>query len=132
MPRATEAQDLRRFLLVRLSVRYLLNLVKKMFLWGYARNTWQWDILCVLILMFIFLTPKSWFESGERRLGQVHQSPTSATLLVGTETIGNEGDKSKLQERVRAVSGRHDAEVVAVRKVIDKNGKTLGYEVDIR
>jgi hypothetical protein len=81
--------------------------------------------------MFIFLTPKSWFEGGERQLRMVHQSPTSATLLVEPESIENEGD-TRLQERVRALTGRRDAEVVSVRKVLDKEGKTLGYQVDIR
>ena len=118
MPQATEAQDLLGFSSWTPLVRYLLNIIKKIFFWRYARNTWQWDILCVLILMFIFLTPKSWFERGERQLGKAHQSPTSATLLVGTETVGNEGDKWKLQERVRAISGRSNAEVLAVRKVV--------------
>ena len=82
--------------------------------------------------MFIFLTPKSWFEGGERQLRLAHQSPTLATLLVESESIENEGDTAKLQERVRALTGRRDAEVVSVRKVLDKEGKTLGYQVDIR
>ena len=82
--------------------------------------------------MFIFLTPKSWFEGGERQLRLAHQSPTSATLLVEPESIENEGDTVRLQERVRALTGRSDVEVVSVRKVLDKEGKTLGYQVDIR
>ncbi len=113
-------------------MRYLLNIIKQVLFWRYARNTWQWDILCVLILIFIFLTPKSWFDGGERQLRLTHQSPTSATLLVGPESIENEEDTVKLQERVRALTGRYDAEVLAVRKVVDQGGKTLGYQVDIR
>ena len=26
------------------------------------RGTWQYDIFCLLIIAFIFLTPKAWFE----------------------------------------------------------------------
>lgn len=118
-------------LLLSPAVSYVLNLIKKIFFWRYARNTWQWDILCVLILMFIFLSPKGWFEGGERKLRPAHQNPTSATLFVGPEFIENEGDTVKLQERVRALTGRNDAEVGSVRKVLDKDGKTLGYQVDI-
>ena len=119
-------------LFVEPAVRYLLNKIKQIFLWTYARNTWQWDILCVLILMFIFLTPKSWFEGGERQLRLAHQSPISATMFVGPESIENEGDMVRLKERVRELTGRNDAEVVSVRKVLDEGGKTLGYQVDIR
>jgi hypothetical protein len=111
---------------------FLLSTIKKIFLWNYARNTWQWDILCVLILVFIFLTPKSWFEGSERHPTRAHQSPTTATLLLDPEVVDNESDKGSLRQRVRTLSGRSDAEVVAVRKVLDKDGKTVGYQVDIR
>ena len=108
-----------------------MGFIKKIFLWEYARNTWQWDILCVLILAFIFLTPKSWFEGSQRRLEQAHRNP-AATLLIGPEVIKNELDTVNLQHQARTLSGRPDAEIVAVRKVLDQNGKTLGYQVDIR
>jgi hypothetical protein len=110
----------------------LFEVLKKMFFWNYARNTWQWDALCVLILIFIFLTPKSWFTNSERRLVDGHQKPTISTLLVSAEVIENEKDTVKLQERVRAVTGRSDAQVVAVRKQMGADGRVLGYEVDIR
>ena len=110
----------------------LLSIIKKMFLWNYARNTWQWDILCVLILVFIFLTPKSWFEGSERRAVPGHQTPATTTVLLGTEVVDNESDRLHLESRVRTLSGRSDAQIVGVRKVLDKDGKMVGYEVDIR
>jgi hypothetical protein len=30
--------------------------------WSYERGSWQYDIICVLILAFIFLTPTRWFH----------------------------------------------------------------------
>jgi hypothetical protein len=111
---------------------YLTSTLRKLFFWNYDRNTWQWDVLCALILVFIFLTPKSWFSSGEPELGRAHQSPSPATFVVGVEVIGAEGDRLKLRDRVRALSGRADVEVFEVRKVLDKDGKTLAFQVDIR
>jgi hypothetical protein len=62
----------------------IIRLIKKSFLWTYARNTWQWDVLCVLILIFIFLTPKSWFATGERPHSTPHQTgPTGQSRLAG-------------------------------------------------
>ncbi len=107
------------------------SFLKKLFFWNYARNTWQWDALCVLILAFIFLTPKSWFTNSERWTLSAHQKSTS-TLLVGVDVVANEADSADLQKRIRTLTGRPDAEVIAVRKVVNQNGKLQGYEVDIR
>jgi len=113
-------------------VRGLLTTLKKIFFWNYARNTWQWDLLCVVILIFIFLTPKSWFSSGERAQGIVHQSRVVTTLVLSPEVVGNEEDRSKIEQRVKALTGRTDVEVLAVRKIPDAEGRTRSFEVDIR
>jgi hypothetical protein len=110
----------------------MLNALRKLFFWNYARNTWQWDMLCVVILIFIFLTPKSWFENSEPRGGAAHQNPTASTLLVGPEVVENAKDRGRLEQRLREFTGRTDARVLDVRKVVDRDGKTTGYEVDIR
>ncbi|MFN2492666.1 MAG: hypothetical protein ABR501_07280 [Pyrinomonadaceae bacterium] len=103
-----------------------------MFFWNYARNTWQWDMLCAVILAFIFLTPKSWFENSERRSIVLHQSPTASTMVVSPELIENAKDKADLERRVRGFTGRDAARVVDVRKIADKDGKVRAYEVDIQ
>lgn len=30
--------------------------------WSYQRGSWQYDLICAIILAFIFLTPASWFH----------------------------------------------------------------------
>jgi hypothetical protein len=40
--------------------------MKRWVLWDYERGTWQYDVFCLLIIAFIFLTPKSWFERAEK------------------------------------------------------------------
>jgi hypothetical protein len=113
-------------------VRGLLTTLKKIFFWNYARNTWQWDLLCVVILIFIFLTPKWWFSSGERVQSMVHPSPVARTLVFSPEVIGNEEDKGRIEEQVKSLTGRAEVEVLAVRKIPGPDGKTRSFEVDIR
>ena len=36
--------------------------MKNIINWNYERASWQWDLLCAVILVFIFATPKSWFN----------------------------------------------------------------------
>jgi hypothetical protein len=40
--------------------------MKNFILWNYERGSWQYDIFCLLIIAFIFLTPKTWFEKREK------------------------------------------------------------------
>jgi hypothetical protein len=62
----------------------------------------------------------------------VHPSPVAKTLVLTPEVIGNEEDRSQIEQRVKALTGRTDVEVLAVRKVLDPSGKTRSFEVDIR
>lgn len=113
-------------------MNFILRIIRKCFLWTYARNTWQWDVLCVLILAFIFLSPKSWFVNGERRASLEHQSEAVSTVILSPELIDNEANTVQLEQQVRVLSGRPNAQIVKVRRKLDQAGKTLRYEVDIR
>ena len=110
----------------------MLSVLRKLFFWNYARNTWQWDVLCVVILIFIFLTPKSWFEGGERRALSAHQNSVASTVLVGAELIDNVDDKGRVEQVVRTITNRPNTEVMSVRKLVGADGKVRAYEVDIR
>ena len=109
-----------------------MSVLRKLFFWNYARNTWQWDVLCVVILIFIFLTPKSWFEGGERRALSAHQNSVASTVLVGAELIENAEDRGRIEQVVRTLTNRPQAQVLNVRSVKGSDGKTRAYEVDIR
>ena len=109
----------------------LLNIVRKSFLWSYARNTWQWDVLCVLILIFIFLSPKTWFAGGERH-GPMGNKGYASTVTVAAEVIDNDRDNSQLEQRVRIRTGQPNAQIIAKRPIKDSSGKTVAYEVDFR
>lgn len=86
----------------------------------------------MVILIFIFLTPKSWFASSERALNSVHQSPVARTLVLSPEVVGSEADKGQIEQHVKALTGRSTVEVIAVRKLVDPDGRTRSFEVDIR
>ncbi len=110
----------------------MLGIFRKLFFWNYARNTWQWDALCVVILIFIFLTPKSWFENGERQPDREHQTSVISTVLIGAELIENAQDKGHIEQLVRTMTRRTDVEVLQVRALAGNDGKPRSYEVDIR
>jgi len=111
---------------------HLLSGLRKLFFWNYARKHLAMGCSMRCYSNFIFLTPKSWFENSERRGSQMHQIPTASTVLVGAELVENAKDKGQVEQVVRTFTGRNDVQVLNVRKVVDKDGKTRGYEVDIR
>jgi hypothetical protein len=61
----------------------LLTPLKKILFWSYDRGTWQYDLLCVLILAFIFLSPNYLFRSG-KPIGQKDVQPAASTGEVPT------------------------------------------------
>jgi hypothetical protein len=101
---------------------------KKIVFWTYPRTSWQWDVLCVLILVFIFLTPKSWFENSAYQ--RTHTGQT--TIVMGVDVVGSQLDRSEIERQVRQLTGRPRAQVGDVRPRRDESGKLIGYEVDIR
>lgn len=54
--------------------------MKNIINWNYERASWQWDVLCVLIMAFIFLTPKAWFN--KTKVSAANQTPVSTVETV--------------------------------------------------
>lgn len=97
--------------------------MKNFIQWNYARGTWQYDIFCLLIIAFIFLTPKSWFEKKERLATQ------TARLIVKAEDFTPE--LNEMQRRVKELSGNQNAEILEWHEKKNAAGETF-YEIDIR
>nr|ALS88778.1 putative binding domain protein [uncultured bacterium] len=114
-------------------MKLLFSTIKNILLWPYGRSMWQYDVLCVLILAFVFLTPKGWFEYSELGSSQPHPSRFAPThVLIEPPSVSGEMDKSEVERRVRVMTGRPEAEVKDVRARQDASGKIVAYEVDIR
>src|SRR5207302_8001639 len=102
----------------------LANTAKKIVFWNYSRTSWQWDVLCALILVFIFLTPKSWFENSEFR--------RQRTLVISAQVLGPQADRATIEGEAKRLVARPESKVIAVRERRDESGRLVPYEVDIR
>ena len=100
-----------------------MDLLKKFILWSYSRETSVYVIFCLLIVAFIFLTPKEWFNRKDSFATQ-----TSRLIVKQTDFSP---DKTVLQRRVRELSGNPNAEVVEWRARQTEAGETV-YEIEIR
>ncbi|HEV2667650.1 MAG TPA: hypothetical protein VG324_22235, partial [Blastocatellia bacterium] len=52
--------------------------IKNVLLWSYARGTWQYDALCLMIVLAVFLVPSRFF--GDRdRANEAHKPGANAS-----------------------------------------------------
>lgn len=100
-----------------------MDLLKKFILWSYSRETSVYVIFCLLIVAFIFLTPKQWFNEPETVATQ------TSRLIVKQSDFSP--DRAVLERRVRELSGNPRAEVLDWRERKNAAGETV-YEIDIR
>lgn len=97
--------------------------MKNIILWQYKRGTWQYDVFCLVIIAFIFLTPKVWFDKREKLATQ------TSRLIVKSEDFSP--DEGELKKQVKELSGNPNAEIVEWRRKKNARGEVF-YEIDIR
>ena len=73
--------------------------MKNIIFWNYERASWQWDLLCFLIVLFIFLTPKAWFDKREAT------QPVRSAVQVQDFSP----DKIEMNARIKDLSGNTNA-----------------------
>ncbi len=66
---------------------------RNILIWTYERGTLAYDIICVLILAFIFFVPQSCFVS--RRAGDARTPPAHASLGAPVAAPGNVSSASR-------------------------------------
>ena len=100
-----------------------MSLLKDIILWKYERASPPWDVLCLLCMAFIFLTPKAWFEKKESL------ATRTTRLIVKAEDFPT--DKTERESRVKDLSGNPRAEITGLNERRNSNGDLM-YEIDIR
>lgn len=98
-------------------------MLKDIILWKYERASPQWDVLCLLCLAFIFITPKAWFEKREKLATE------NARLIVKARDFS--ADKSEMEKQIKELSGNENVEIVEWREKKNAAGDVF-YEVEIR
>ena len=108
------------------------------FFWTYERGTWQYDVMVILILAFIFVTPRHWFH--DRPIG-MPATPSDVVLLLNGKTqkiyklraalIDAKIDGS-LEQGVRRVLRSFTGkswEITRIEPATDSSGQVVSYAV---
>jgi len=111
-----------------------LGVFRKILFWSYGRTSWQYDVLAVLILAFVFLTPPSWFSTGEPNGPPAHQSAvlrTTRKLFIRPENLPANPGTYDFERQAQTEAGRSDVKVTRVQALRGEGGQVAAYEVDI-
>jgi len=100
-----------------------MDLLKKFVLWNYSRETSVYVIFCLLIVAFIFLTPKEWFNRKDSFATQ------TSRLIVKAKDFSP--DRNELEKRVKEETGNPNAEIINLNERADASGEIF-YEIEIR
>jgi hypothetical protein len=123
------------------------SILSRTFFWAYERGSWPYDVAVILILVFVLLTPRSWFrdqpqvglpansdqvklisKSGATEIYQVD----SRTLAPPERTPALQNDLHHvLQKSLPQLNDGHFA-IGSIEPQRDENGNVVAYQVEIR
>jgi hypothetical protein len=125
------------------------RILARTFFWSYERGTWQYDVAVGVILVFVLLTPSSWFHD-EPVVG-LPSTPAQVELVAGTEK--SDRQTYRVDARVLAPPEKtpalqndlHNAlkralpdlrnvrfSIINIEPVRDEQGTVIAYQVEIR
>jgi hypothetical protein len=127
----------------------LKQILARTFFWSYERGTWQYDVAVVLILIFVLLTPRTWFRdqpqvgipvaSEQVQLvlfsddGHRQEYRVDARVLAPPEqtpALQNELHQTLQHALPDLRDGRFS--ITRIEAVRNENGTVIAYQVEIR
>lgn len=123
------------------------QILSRTFFWSYERGTWQYDLAVILILVFVFLTPRAWFHDQPQvgvpaapgqvllvsQVGKQEVYRVDARILAPPEqTPALENDLHNAMQK--ASPDLHDGHfsIAKIEPVRDDQGTVIAYQVEIR
>ena len=97
-------------------MKIILSTLKKILFWSYERGSWQYDVMCVLILAFIFLSPNRIFQT---------RASAARPIIVRSADIGPV-DQNNLDREIRDYLNRtgNAVSISRIEKAEDSAGET--------
>ncbi len=114
--------------------------VTRSIFWAYERGSWQYDLICIAILAFIFLSPRAWFndrptlqlsdlrhQQGIVEMGRVNKE---ARYLVDARLVDSLHEKP--EDAIPLILKEHLHQPFTVKSIDpyrDRHQVILGYTV---
>ena len=106
-----------------------MEALKRFIFWDYQRGSVQYDVMAVLILAFIFATPRSWFRDQPRESQIELLSSEPAVYLLEPRLLNDVPETDRNRKASELVKGRWGKlpNITKVEPVFDAEQELLGY-----
>jgi hypothetical protein len=105
--------------------------IRRFLFWDYKRASWQFDVMCGLILAFIFLTPREWFRD-QPRANSIVMLPTEhgeTVFWMDAQQLSNTPENARPQEASALLQARTGKKyhVVRLEPIVDSEQEIKGF-----
>ncbi|HKP88173.1 MAG TPA: hypothetical protein VJZ26_18855 [Blastocatellia bacterium] len=104
----------------------LFSTLKKVLFWSYERGSWQYDVMCVLILLFIFAVPNRLLHKPQAADASI---ALATPVFVSREDIG-QVDPARVNEVIAELLSQkygYNVTVMRTEPHVDSSGNVTGY-----
>jgi hypothetical protein len=122
------------------------QILSKTFFWSYERGTWQFDLAVILILVFVLLTPRTWFrdtpETGSpispgqvleiSHEGNRHTYRVDAHILAPPTRLALQNDLHNALQGALPELHNGSFSIGKIEPLRDEQGNVVAYQVEIR
>ncbi len=108
-----------------------MGALSRLVFWDFERGSWQYDIICILILAFIFLTPRDFFRDQPKAASVLMLPPEQNTGLfwIDPHLLSGVEQKDWVTKATNLVNSRFKTHttVTNVKSIEDGEGDITGY-----
>jgi hypothetical protein len=108
--------------------------LRRLILWDYQRGVWQYDVICGVIVLFIFFSPREWFRDQPRipNAAQITSLPAhqgESAFFIEPELVTSIPDEKRLVEIGKVLTARTRKQHVMTRiePIFDSEQEVIGY-----
>jgi hypothetical protein len=107
--------------------------LKRLILWDYERATWPYDIICVIVAVFIAFAPRQWFRDQPRipQASQITSLPShgESVFWIETELVSSFPEDQRLDRLGKVLTARtgKTQRLTRIEPILDSEQEIKGY-----
>ncbi len=110
------------------------SVFRRLILWDYQRGVWQYDVICAIIILFIFCSPREWFRDQPRipNAAEITSLPAhqgESEFFVEPELVNSIPEEKRIAEigKILTARTRRVHTVTRIDPLPNSEGDITGY-----